>query len=304
MKRRVVFFIHTEWALGSIHYELAKAIYSDIDVTLLSWDTGYTYQEIVELDAVTDLFVTLPSAAKILIKDYKINPSKISLIGHGISDFHQFLNELPAEYMDNINQLGVVSEKLKSQVIELGFTKIPQVLNVGVNTNRYFCKSATELKTVGYGSKFVRLDGHTTSDWKRGYLAAYCANQAGLEFKTAEGYHNSFVTMAGFYSQIDCLIVSSTEEEAAGLPALEAGAAGRLVITTPVGHASDYALTTKGGIGVPIDKDQFIESTINILNYYKQHPREFADKCAAIQEHARCYDWDVCKDSWIEFLSK
>jgi len=68
---------------------------------------------------------------------------------------------------------------------------------------------------------------------KRGRLAQSCAEEAGLEFKRTED--TPMDQMPDFYASIDALIMPSLQE-GAGLPALEAAAAGRLVIGTPVGH--------------------------------------------------------------------
>jgi glycosyltransferase involved in cell wall biosynthesis len=126
------------------------------------------------------------------------------------------------------------------------------------------------------------------------------AEKAGLEFVVAQHYHNSFVTMGGFYKAVDCVIMASTEE-GAGLPVLEAGAAGKLVIGTPVGHWPQR-VGDKGGIEVPIPEEEFVRSCVEILTYYKNHPAEYRNRCLQIQEHAKTYDWIHYLQPWITLL--
>jgi glycosyltransferase involved in cell wall biosynthesis len=135
---------------------------------------------------------------------------------------------------------------------------------------------------------------------KRGYLVREVAQRAGLEFKVAQYYHNSFVTMGGFYKNVDCIIMASTEE-GAGLPVLEAGAAGKLVIGTPVGHWPQR-VQDKGGIEVSIPEEQFVQECVEILTYYKNHPAEYRNRCAQIQEHAKTYDWSNYLQPWLDVL--
>ena len=118
---------------------------------------------------------------------------------------------------------------------------------------------------------------------------------AGLELKLAHGYHNSYVTMAGYYPTVDALIVASTEE-GAGLPALEASAAGRLVISTPVGLWQSLS----GGTGhtVPIDDARFVEEVTALLEFYRDNADAYQAKCQEIQAHSACYDWSQVIDAW------
>lgn len=67
------------------------------------------------------------------------------------------------------------------------------------------------------------------------------------------------------------MIIASTEE-GAGLPALEAAAAGRLVISTPVGHWPERAGSEKG-ITVPIEESAFTEQVIAASRNTKMIPR-------------------------------
>jgi glycosyltransferase involved in cell wall biosynthesis len=128
-------------------------------------------------------------------------------------------------------------------------------------------------------------------------LVEQAVRNAGLELKLAHGYHNSYVTMAGYYPTVDALIVASTEE-GAGLPALEASAAGRLVISTPVGLWQSRS--SDSGHTVPIDERRFVEETTTLLEFYRDNADAYREKCLHTQQHARTYDWSQVIHSWIK----
>jgi glycosyltransferase involved in cell wall biosynthesis len=107
--------------------------------------------------------------------------------------------------------------------------------------------------------------------------------------------------MVGYYKGVDSVIMSSTEE-ACGLPMLEAAAAGRLCIGTPVGYFAENGLKG-GGIQVSLEENQFVNEVSAILNYYKNNPDQYRRKCLDIQEYARYnYDWSKVIDQWIELF--
>jgi glycosyltransferase involved in cell wall biosynthesis len=300
---RIVFYIDSEWAFGQIHYELAKNLYQkNIDASVLPWQQPYTLREMTELAAVTDRFVTNPNGYVTLRRDYGIAPEQIIIIAHAVYDLNYLYNQDGAIAFDAAHQFIVVSEFLRQTAETLGIARRPTVLHLGINTNRYAFNPSTQLRTIGIAGKFHRVDPHTGYDLKRGYLVERCAQALGLEVKIAENYHNSFVTMAGFYPTVDCVIIASTEE-GAGLPALEAAAAGRLVISTPVGHWPERA-GEKGGITVPIEESAFTEQVIAALKKYQDDPAAFARTCRAIQKHAASYDWSLVADEWAALLSR
>jgi glycosyltransferase involved in cell wall biosynthesis len=106
--------------------------------------------------------------------------------------------------------------------------------------------------------------------------------------------------MPGFYKQVDAVVIASTEE-GAGLPALEASAAGKLVISTPVGIWLAKADTS--GHTVPIDESEFVAQTVDLLNYYKDNPTAYQQKCLETQQHAQCYDWENVIQPWINLVT-
>jgi glycosyltransferase involved in cell wall biosynthesis len=166
------------------------------------------------------------------------------------------------------------------------------VTPVAINYDTFHHEPAKQLQTVGFA-------GATTGvhlQIKRPWLVEQAVRNAGLELKLAHGHHNSYVTMAGYYPTVDALIVASTEE-GAGLPALEASAAGRLVISTPVGLWKSLS----GGTGhtVPIDERRFVEETTALLEFYRDNADAYLHKCISTQQHARRYDWSQVVDSWV-----
>lgn len=299
---RAVIYTDNEWAFGSIHYGLSKYIFQyGVDASLLPWDKHYTQQEIHELDSRVDVYVTTPQGYRVLVGDFAVEPSKIVVVAHAVTDLHDMIMYGGETAFDQPKHLAVTSQFLKQKAHGLGVRRVPTVVPVGIDVSWLAGAPARTLRTVGYAGAFQRIDGHTEHDLKRGYLVERCAQQAGLAFSVAAGYHNSFVTMAGFYQHVDCVIIASTEE-GAGLPALEAGAAGRLVISTPVGHWPER-VGEKGGYEVPIAESEFIKETVRLLEYYKNNSSAFQQKCRKIQQHAKSYDWSDCLEPWVKLLS-
>jgi predicted O-methyltransferase YrrM len=139
-------------------------------------------------------------------------------------------------------------------------------------------------------------------EWKRGELAEAAAREAGLTFKVAGSTGNQipFHDMPEFYRTVDAVLTSSISE-AAQLPVMEAAAAGRLVIGTPVGHFPRKAYQG-GGILAPIEADKFKVFAAETLRYYKEHPSAYVDKCHVIQDAARAFDWQHSIGEWVELI--
>lgn len=299
--KKVVIYTHTEWAFGSIHAELAKYLFTrGVDASLLSWETTYSHEEMQEIALLTDVFITNPHGYLTMTSNYDIDPEQIIVVAHAVADLHVIINSRGKDEFDKPRTFAVVSKFLADVADQLGITRAPTLLPLGINTNRFVIKPAQTLKTVGYASAYSRTDQHSHDDIKRGHLAQQAAQIAGLDFKVAANYHHSYVTMPGFYNSVDCVITASTEE-GAGLPALEAGAAGRLVISTPVGHWNER-VGANGGETVPIDEAEFLAKTTELLKFYKNNPLALQDKCIQIQKHAASYDWSYVIDAWKKVL--
>lgn len=292
---RVVFYTEPEWAFGSIHYELTKYLHAHgINATVLNWEKGYTQQEIAELSNNIDLFVSSPYGINILITQYNIPPEQCVAVAHAQWDLNHLVKYEPT-VIDRLHSYSVVSAWLAEQSICTGITRIPVITPVGINYNSFYSEPSQSLQTVGFAGAIDNVH----RDIKRYWLAESAAQSAGLQFKLAQGYHNSYATMPGYYPTVDAVIVASTEE-GAGLPALEASAAGKLVISTPVGIWKDKA--GDSGYTVPVEESEFLKQTVELLTYYKNNPQAYQAKCVSTQQHAQRYDWSQVIAGWAELL--
>jgi glycosyltransferase involved in cell wall biosynthesis len=297
--KKIVFYMEPTWAYGTIHYELCKYLWTyGFDCKLLPWNQSYTLAEMQELIDTTDLFVTSPHGWRLLGYNYKIfDATQCVVISHSKSDIDELIGMHGLGDFDKFHKYGAVSEWLSNVSLELGVTRPATVTPLGINTNNFYSKPNDSLRTVGcMNLGQVGVHQHI----KRPWLLEIASQRAGLELKAAASYHHSFVTMAGFYKAVDAVLIASTEE-GAGLPLLEAGAAGKLVISTPVGHYSRVG--GKGADFVPIVEHEFIEQTVELLSYYKANPEKYRQRCLEIQHHAQSYDWKYVIDKWVEILS-
>ena len=293
--KRIVFYVATEWAVGSIHHELTKYLWAyNIDASVLPWINDYSAQEIQELSNQIDLFVSLPSGVAALIDWYGIPPEKCIAMAHATVDLDN-LSIFSNENKARLHGYAVVSNWLAEQSRHWNIGYDPIVVPVGINYNKFYAPVGSQLRTIGFAGTYT----DQLSTLKRGHLVHLLAEQTGLNFTVAQTYHHSYVTMPGYYPTVDCVIIASTQE-GAGLPALEAGAAGRLVITTPVGHYSK--IDGNGGHVVPIEEEEFLNATRDLLTFYKNDSEAYRAKCQAAQEHARSYDWSNVIEQWVELV--
>jgi glycosyltransferase involved in cell wall biosynthesis len=268
------------------------------DCQLLPWNQSYTLEEMQELIDTTDLFVTTPHGWRLLGYSYKIvDPRQCVVIGHSKLDIEELIQMHGSDDFNKFHKYGAVSEWLSNISLELGVTRPAVVTPLGINTNSFYSKPNDSLCTVGcMNLGQVGVHQHI----KRPWLLEIATQRSGLNIKAAAAYHHSFITMPGFYKKVDAVLIASTEE-GAGLPLLEAGAAGKLVISTPVGHYSRVG--PKGADFVPIQEHEFIEKTVELLSYYKSNSEKYRQRCLEIQHHAQSYDWKYVIDNWIEILS-
>lgn len=310
--KKVIFYIEPEWAFGSIHYELAKYLFKyGFDCRLLPWNRSYTFEELKQLFDILDLVVTTGHGWRFLGHHYRvIDPSKVVVVSHAKIDITELIHHHGLDDFDKFKNYGCVSQWLVNLSEKYGVRRPALHCPLGVNTNIFDMPLSERLTTIGYAGAFQNKEDFTkeqiASDLaqpkfhKRAWLAKEAADRVGLTFKVAQHNHNSFITMPGFYNSIDCVISSSTEE-GAGLPIIEAGAAGRLVITTDVGHADRVG--DSGGYVLPVEESEFLERTIEILSYYKHNPSRYKKRCMEIKEHSQVYDWSNQVKYWLELLS-
>ena len=87
------------------------------------------------------------------------------------------------------------------------------------------------------------------------------------------------------------------------MPPLEAAAAGRLVIGTPVGNFPRLAYEGMG-IMAPLNAKAFVDFTYRTLVKYRDNPVLFREKCASIKEAAQKRAWINVMPDWIRFASQ
>ena len=237
-----------------------------------------------------------PYGIGILIDRFGIAPEKCIVVAHAVRDLHDFMR-FTSDNRSRLHGYGVVSEWLLTQNTILGIDRVPMVVPIGINYESFVSEPSDQLKTIGYAGTVS--DSAVHRDIKRYWLVEECAQKTNLALKPAATYHNNYVTMQGYYKTVDAVIVASTEE-GAGLPALEASAAGKLVISTPVG----IWLAKSNGTGhtVPVNQDEFLIETQKLLTYYKNNPEDYRKKCLEAQEHAKTYDWSNVIKYWVDLL--
>lgn len=304
--KNIVFFIEPEWVFGRIHYDLSKHLFKyGFNCHVLPWSKSYSIEEMKELESKTDKFVTIPEGWGHGLKTYGVIPiEKCVIVAHLARDISNLIDSHGVDEFERVHRFGCVSEHLIRSSKELGVERIPSLVYLGIDYDLFSCKPKDRLLRVGFGGSYSDSESEChqrNAIFKRGWLARQAAEAAGLEFKIACRYHNSFVTMPGFYSNTDALICASTQE-GAGMPALEAAVAGNLVITTDVGYVQDRSKGSPIHI-VSMDEENFLKETTELLLDYKNDDAKYKRRCEEIQEHAKQYDWSNCIESWVDLLT-
>lgn len=286
----LIFYTEPKWAFGSIHYELCKYLWPyGINAQLLPWSLEHNRTELEQLFDTIDYIVTNAGGIAYLRDLWGISiADKAIVIVHGLSELDFILEK-------QINIFAckgyyVVSDYLIEKSIERGIIRQPKKLNLGINFSNYYCPISDRLLKLGYASA-------TDIPLKRYNLIQEISSISGLPLITAQPYINSYITMRGFYKNVDAILSVSTTE-GAGLPVLEAGAAGKLVLSTEVGHWKERCL----GVTLPMDEVNLIKKAVEELEKYGD-PLLYRNTCLEIQEHARSYDWAFVINDWIEAFS-
>jgi glycosyltransferase involved in cell wall biosynthesis len=307
--KKVLFFGHTEWSTGRVYFELCKRLYvHGIDCHLLNWERSYSLEEIKEQNQVTECWVSPSSGIATLHYQYNVPLEKcILLLYHPVD-----ITVLQHYNIDvtKLNNFATVAPWIQQQCSHL--PRVPSIISLGINTHTFNCKPSESLKTIGFGSAFntrerieelKRTNPFEPATFKRPYLVKEIAESLGLGFKAANQYHKTYNTMPGFYKEVDCIICAS-EDEGAGGPVVEGGAAGKLVITTNVGSYKSY-ITDKGADGVPVPEQEFVAQTTELLKKYINDPLLYRNRCQEIQSYAlKAYDWDNFIDGWVNLFNK
>ena len=297
---KVLIYGYPQWSHGRVYYDLCKQLQrKGYIVDLLNWRISHT-DYINELAAFYDFFMTSPDGVRILVDVYRVPYEKIIAISHHEMDIRMLIEQNGVDAFDKFAGYGVVSTSVYCASMMLGVRRPPMVTSLGVNFAEFYSDPSERLQTVGYASSMsVTTYG---VEWKRGYLAEVATREAGLAFQVAGSTANqtSFHDMPDFYRTVDA-VLSTSVSEGAGLQVIEAAAAGRLVIGTPVGHFPLKAYQG-GGIIAPIEATKFITFGAATLRYYKENPAEYVAKCRSIQEAARQFDWKYSIREWIELI--
>jgi glycosyltransferase involved in cell wall biosynthesis len=297
--RKVLIFGYIKWSHGRVNSDLSKHLYRrGYVIDILDWRANHA-EYIGEIISHYDLFLTALDGVGALV-NYGVPYDKIIAVSHGEFDIRMLIKDRGIEVFEQFANYGVLSEFLYCTSLVLGVKRIPTVASVGVNYAEFHSEIPEQLKTVGYATS-MSLETHGV-ELKRGELAEAAAREAGLEFKIAGSTRNQihFENMPDFYRTVDAVVTSSISE-GAGLTVIEAAAAGRLVIGTPVGHFPRKAYEG-GGIIAPVEVEKFKSFAAGTLRYYKENPQAYVHKCHEIQDAARRFDWCHVIDEWIELI--
>ena len=294
----IVFFTENKWAFGQIHNSLCKRLLPyGINAEVLDFFTQYTKEEMQAISDNTDYFVTTGPGAKWLI-EYGIYPQQIKVINHAEWDILLSKAQMGSLIYQDFANVATVSVSLKEKSYDFGLSRIPVVLTMGIEFDRFYQPISKSLSKVGYAAAY-ESSNYSGQEIKRGRLVKNICDIVGLPLIQPKTH---YLGMSSFYKSVDAVIMSSTEE-GAGLPMLEAAAAGKLCIGTPVGYFRENSIGTLGGFSVPIEETEFINNTVTIINYFKSHPNEYQKTCTSIQDYAReNYDWPKHIEKWVDFL--
>ena len=294
--KKIVFFTETKWAFGQIHNSLCRRLFSHgINAEVLDFFTQYSATEMRDIDRHTDLFVTTPVGVGWLL-NYGISPGKIVSIAHAQWDILLANSQIGTGIYQQLAGYGVVSNILKQKSEEFGVPVVPTVLQMGIEFDRYYQPPSLHLDVIGFAGAFESRN-FAGEEIKRGRLVKEIASQTNSEFRTPACH---YLAMSGFYGQVDCVFQASTEE-GAGLPMMEAAAAGRLCLGTDVGYFSEHHSV---GIHLPTSEQGFVNVGAGFVRFFRDNPVLYQQECYNLQDYAReNYDWSKHIEGWVSFLS-
>jgi hypothetical protein len=299
--KKVLFYTQNTWAYGSIHHGLCKELYKyNIYANLLDWTQTYTSEEFELLNNTYDLFVTSPALVLHLHYTCGIPLNKIIAVAHEQWDILLAKKEANIDFYPELHSYAVISKILVDKSLEIGISIVPKIVSAGIHFDLFYQPVHDLLNNIGYGGAKETVNFFGV-DRKRGHLVEkVVSNIEDLNLVSHKFYNH--LCMPAYYNKIDALVMSSLEE-AGGLPAMEAAAAGKLVIGTPVGYFEENG-KHGGGILVPLDELGFLNETRKNLLYYRDNPKEYREKCEEIQQYAREYcDWSKTIHAWVELFS-
>jgi hypothetical protein len=300
-ERKLLIYGYTQWSHGRVYYDLCKLLHgAGYVVDILDWRLNHA-EHISELTSYYDVFLTALDGVTTLVDQYNIPFEKIIGLAHHEFEVRMLIERKGYDAFEKLAKFAVVSEFVYCASLMQGVKRPANVVPLGINYANFYAPPAACLESVGYASSMSSVTYGV--EWKRGVLAERAARQAGLNFIVAGSTGNqvSFHDMPQFYKGVGAVLTSSVSE-AAQLPPMEAAAAGRLVIGTPVGH---FPLKAYQGAGIlaPIEEEKFVSFAADTLCYYRDNPSAYLEKCHAIQEAARGSDWSHFVADWINLIA-
>ena len=290
----VLFYTENNWAFGAIHRALCKRLFTyDINADILSWESQYTDAEFACMVKTHHYFSTTPESVGGLI-NRGVAPDKLVVVAHGSESLNRAVSQFGSAVFDSVYKFAVINKDLVVLSEKLGIKRKPILVRVGVDTDYFYSAPSTEIKTLGYaGARQHFLKGG--KDCKRVHLIEEVARQVRLPL-ISPASKMTHMSMPGYYSHIDTLLVASSEETA-GLPAMEAASAHRLVISTEVGYFNSSA-----GVACAMDEEQFIIDAVGAIEKYKD-PELYKEKCLQTRAYAVAnYDWKHCLKDWVQLF--
>jgi FkbM family methyltransferase len=296
-RARVAFFTHTQWALGSIHTALCKELYEyGIDADLIDWEKEYTSDEWTAFDRTYDIFVTLPGSGVSALVSAGVPYAKIVAIAHGRYDLEAGIalgNDFSA-----LKSFAGIATFLSDDAQRLGISRPMNAVKNGIHVDRFDIPISERLSVLGYAGADAAY-AYTGIEWKRGVLAEKIATRVGLPLVKAGS--RPFLSMPDFYSGVDCVVVSSDENEACGLPIMEAAASGRLPLSARVGITREFK--SPPGIIVPTDPENFVQTAVEHLSELIACPAKYRLMCEIAREFSRKnYNWSAVASEWAKAI--
>lgn len=302
-KTKVAFFGPIQWSNGRVYYDLCKNLYKRGYIADVIDYRKLHGSYINDLVGFYDLIVAGLDTIHILRDIYGVGAEKIVGISHWTFDIQELIDRYGRDIFGELAGYGVVGQTLLWDSLTLGVPTIPRIVPLGIDYEEFEGQVPERLLTVGCASSLSAKNRYGI-EIKRGQLAKECADGAGLKFKPAgfwSGGNTPIHDMPKYYQSVDAVLVCSLTEAGGPMPATEAAAAGRLVISTPVGV---FPLRAYEGMGIiaPIESNGYVSFTTEVLKYYRDNPEEFSAKCAKGKESAKMFDWKYMINSWIDLF--
>lgn len=298
--KKVAFYVENYWALGSIHSFLCKELSEyNIDADIIDYKKNFSLNDFKKFNDLYDIFVTLPGSFIFkLVNEYQIPYEKIIGIAHGKYDLDAgvfYQNDF-----DSLLGFGVIASSLCQDAKKLGIEREMKILRNGIDFNYFYQPISSTLSTIGYAG----VNNQYTWDkkeWKRSDLVSRIVNKLNLPLLTTDAKIH-YTNMPDYYFGIDCVIVSSDQNESCGLPLMEAAASGRLPISARVGILNEF--NNPPGLILPMESNEFVSEGVEGIRELMNNPTKFRQMCQEAQDFAReHYDWKAVIGMWADLLT-